>query len=700
LLPGQQEEWKITLKGKNGDKVAAELLMTMYDASLDVFASNNFWLNIYNSYYATLNWNAVGFSSASGSVFQRDWNTYSYAPYRYYDYLNWYGYSTYYYNYRYNNYYDDGDYDGVKTLSATGGNRSENKKSKDKGADSPNATMDSMENMVGEAEETVSTKNNESDNKPGLVGGEGKESGADDSRDQSKQQDLSGVKARSNMSETAFFFPHLGSNENGEVVVKFTVPESLTKWKILGLAHTKDLKIGNVMKDLVTQKELMVMPNMPRFFREGDKITLVTKISNISEGDLEGTAQLMLFDAFTMKSLDKEFGMKDSQRSFSVKKGQSTPVGWEVSIPDGEETAVPVLTNRMLVTESMPLPIRKKGSKTFTFQKLIDSKKSSTLRNHKLTLEMTSNPAWYAIQALPYMIEYPYECSEQIFTRFYANSIASHIVNSSPKIKNVFESWKTSSPEAFLSNLEKNQELKYVMLEETPWVLDAQNESERKKRVALLFDLNRMDNELATALKKLKKAQVSNGGWPWFPGMPDSRWTTQYIVTGMGHLDKLGVKNIREDNSTWNMVKDAVRYCDNRIVEDYKWIKKHYPDYKTVQHIGYFEVQYLYARSFFMDIEIKGDVKEAVDYYKDQMKEYWLKFNLKGQGLIALASHRMEMKTLATDVMKSLKEHLLSSDELGMYFKANVTGYFWYEAPIEVQALMIEAFDEVSNDQI
>ena len=720
LLPGQQEEWKITLKGKKGDKVAAELLMTMYDASLDVFASNSFWLSVYNSYYAQLNWNSNAFSANNGSLFQQDWNQYSDAPYRYYDYLNWHGYSTYYYGYRYNNYYED--YNGNSISGdgvATGGKGESAKKMKSNASSAVSADMAVEEK---EMDETVSRTRTEAGNANlGLVGGtkdaNALAAGEDFRRGADKPMDMSDVKARTNLSETAFFFPHLASNEKGEVVVKFTVPEALTKWKILGLAHTKDLRYGMVTKDLVTQKELMVMPNMPRFFREGDKITLVTKISNISEGDLEGTAQLMLFDALTMKPVDAKFNLKDSQVKFSAKKGQSAPVSWSVEVPegmgavtyrvvakagnfsDGEEMAVPVLTNRMLVTESMPLPIRKKGSKTFTFQKLIDSKKSTTLRNHKLTLEMTSNPAWYAIQALPYMIEYPYECSEQIFTRFYANSIASHIVNSSPKIKNVFESWKSSSPDAFLSNLQKNQELKAVMLEETPWVLDAQNESERKKRIALLFDLNKMDNELGSALKKLKKAQVSNGGWPWFAGMPDSRWVTQYIITGMGHLDKLGVKNVREDNSTWNMVKDAVRYCDNRIVEDYKWLKKHDPDYKTEQHIGYFEVQYLYARSYYMDVEIKGDVKEAVDYYKAQMKEYWLNFNLKGKGMIAMAGHRMEMKELALGVMKSLKEYLLSSEELGMYFKENITGYYWYEQPIEVQALMIEAFDEVTNDQ-
>jgi len=171
----------------------------------------------------------------------------------------------------------------------------------------------------------------------------------------------------------------------------------------------------------------------------------------------------------------------------------------------------------MLVNETLPLPIRDKQTKNYELKKLVKSKKSKTLKNFKLTLEFTSNPAWYALQALPYMMEYPYECTEQTFTRFYSNSIATHIVNSSPKIKRVFDSWKnTKDSKSFLSNLEKNQELKSVLLEETPWVLNATNEQERKKRVGLLFDLNKMSDELNRAFKKLEKAQVSTGAWPWF----------------------------------------------------------------------------------------------------------------------------------------------------------------------------------------
>jgi hypothetical protein len=365
--------------------------------------------------------------------------------------------------------------------------------------------------------------------------------------------------------------------------------------------------------------------------------------------------------------------------------------------------AVPVLTNRMLVTESLPLPVRYNQPKTYKLNKLLTNT-STTLTNHNLTLEFTANPAWYAVQALPYMMEYPYECSEQVFSRYYANSIATHIVNSSPKIKAVFDAWKRDAESdkgstALLSNLEKNQELKSLLLEETPWVMQAKDETERKKRLALLFDLNKMSNELGTALRKLEKAQVSNGGWPWFPGMPDSRYITQHIVTGMGHLQKLGVIDFEKDRKAWNMTEQAVRYLDNRIREDYENLKKYKADLSK-NNLGSEQIQYLYARSFFnSQIDISSNNKEAFNYYKGQSEKFWLENSRYMQGMIALALHRYATKTIPADIMKSLKENSLHSDEMGMYWKDMSGGFYWHQAPVETQALLIEAFDEVTNDQ-
>lgn len=728
LQPGQMEEWKVKIKDRKGDKLAAEMMATLYDASLDAFRPNNWYFNIYNTYYSNLYWDAgKAFGTVNAQLFQIDWNSYPSGAYRYYDQLNWFGYSNY--NYRYYDY--DGD-DG--NLSIRGGrsgfyksaapmaameektmDESENKpdNGKDRKESSKNTAHansrsigDSMGGVAGEIAD-VTTATTESGATYAWMPGSGKQ-----------QADLSNVAARSNFAETAFFYPQLETDKDGNVIIKFTIPEALTKWKMMGLAHTKDLKIGTIQKELVTQKELMVVPNAPRFFRENDNIEFSSKISNLSDKDINGVAQLFLYDATTMKDITAEIS-KNPQIQFSAKKGQSTSVSWGISVPegvgaitykvvakagsftDGEEMALPVLTNRMLVTESMPLPVRGGQTKTFTFEKLINQNNhSTTLRNHKVTLEFTSNPAWYAVQSLPYLMEYPYECAEQTFSRFYANSIASHIANSSPKIKAVFDSWKnTPDSKALLSNLEKNQELKSLMLEETPWVLDAKDETERKKRVALLFDLNKMSNELGRALIKLEKMQTSNGGWPWFEGMRDDRYITQHIITGMGHLDHLGVKDVHEDKKVWNMVKNGARYLDNRIREDYEWILKYDKEHLNDDHIGYTQIQYLYARSYFKDIPIDSRNQKAFDYYKGQAKKYWLSKGRYMEGMIALALNRYEDKTTAQAIMKSVKENALYSDEMGMYWKENYEGFYWYQAPIESQALLIEAFDEVTNDK-
>jgi uncharacterized protein YfaS (alpha-2-macroglobulin family) len=503
------------------------MMATLYDASLDAFRANYWYLSIDPYYYGQLFWNTnQGFDPEYSSLIADYWNEYVSMPYKAYDALNWFGMNWY------GGYYGSGRM--MFKSKGTGELRQEFASLEAEETISDHASFDKL------SKEAIMPSTGAVGALNGKNGLDITTAGAEDKRLQ--KVDLSAVKARTNFNETAFFYPQLKTNEEGDVIISFTIPEALTKWKMMGLAHTKDLKTGTIRNELVTQKQLMVVPNAPRFLREGDEITFTAKISNLVEKDLEGVAELKLFDAITMQPVDAKFKNKKAKRTFFVKAEQSTLVSWNISIPegiqavtykvvakaenfsDGEEKALPILTNRMLVTESLPLPVRGNQTKTFKFNKLLDSGKSTTLRHHKLTLEFTSNPAWYAIQALPYIMEYPYECSEQIFSRFYANSIASHIANSSPKIKRVFDSWKnTPGSKALLSNLEKNQELKALLLEETPWVLDAQNETERKKRVGVLFDLNRMANELDTAIRKLQEAQVSNGGWSWFKGMPDSR---------------------------------------------------------------------------------------------------------------------------------------------------------------------------------
>ena len=715
LSPGQEEEWRLKVKGNEGDKLLAEILTGMYDASLDAFV-NHYW-----SFYplrrnhSAISWN-VGrtYNSITSDRYVKH-TPYFNRAYKYYENLNWFGFNFYGYG------YGRGYYSNSYRRSKISSDREEGLE---------DDVVETEVFAIAEQTTGVTTKSGNPTTtgafktvNDGLMAGEKDEDTQDptiDSRNNTSnnQGGFEDVKVRTNFNETAFFMPQVSTDEQGNAVIKFTVPESLTRWKIMGIAHTQDLKFGSFNKELITQKELMVFPNAPRFFRDGDQVNFSVKISNISDKDLSGFTKIEFFDALTMKPINDLMKHQEIQKTFDAKQGQSTQVDWNISIPqgimaityrvkaysgnfsDGEENTLPVLTNRMLVTESMPMPINGNQKKTFVFDKMKNST-SSTLKHFKYTLEFTSNPAWYAVQALPYLMEYPYDCSEQIFSRFYANSIATFIANSSPKIKAVFEAWKNITPDALLSNLEKNQELKYIMLEETPWVLEAKGETEQKRRIGLLFDMMKMSSELEQSLDKLQKLQMSNGGWPWFKGMPDNRYITQHIVTGFGHLQNISVINIANDSKTKKMIRNAINYLDNRIREDYEYLKKHKINL-NLDNIGSYQIQYLYARSYFgKEFEISSSNKEAYNYYLNQSQKYWLNKGIYLQGMIALAQHRLGEAKVAQAIIKSLEEKSLHSEEMGMYWAGAGRSYYWHEAPIERQALFIEAFDEITkNDSL
>ena len=365
---------------------------------------------------------------------------------------------------------------------------------------------------------------------------------------------------------------------------------------------------------------------------------------------------------------------------------------------DGEEMAIPVLTNRMLVTESMPLNLRNQTTKTFKFDKLLNSGSSTTISNHALTVEYTSNPAWYAVQALPYLMEYPYECAEQTFNRYYSNTLASYISRSMPKIKTVFDQWKNLDTAALLSNLQKNEELKSALLQETPWVLDAQNENQQKKNIALLFDMVRMSAEQVKAFNTLKEMQSSNGGFVWFKGGRDDRYMTQYITTGIGHLRKLEALAGDNYQSIKTIIDKAIPYLDKAIKEDYDNLIK-YKAKLSNNNLSSIQIQYLYMRSFFPEYKVAAASQTAYNYYTGQAKKYWLSNSKYMQAMIALALHRSNDAVTPKAIIKSLKENSINKEELGMYWKEWTTGgYYWHQAPIESQAMMIEAFMDIDKN--
>jgi uncharacterized protein YfaS (alpha-2-macroglobulin family) len=414
-----------------------------------------------------------------------------------------------------------------------------------------------------------------------------------------------------------------------------------------------------------------------------------------------------------MQPLDLPFRLKDANTSFTAAKGESTTATWKINVPesiyvpvlvrivakagdfsDGEENALPVVSNRMMVTETLPLWVHGNDTKNFSFDKLRHSDTSNTLSQYKLTLEYTGNPAWYAVQALPYLMEYPYECAEQTFNRFYANALAAHIVGKSPKIEAIFRKWETVSKEVLLSNLEKNQELKSALLEETPWVMEAQDETEQKKRIAMLFETHKLARSLDATMRKLKEMQLPEGGFSWFKGMYPDRYITQYILTGMGRLQHLGVEENR--GKMKDITEKALPYLDRKMKEDYDYLVKNKVKLDQ-QNIGYYEIQYLYMRSFYSQ-PVEASCQTAFNYYKKQAAKYWPNFNAYMKGMIALSLQRFKETKEPKLIIASLKETAIQKDELGMYWMQPGYSYWWYDAPIEAQSLLVECFTEVAKD--
>ncbi len=686
LVPGEKEEWRLKIKGAMGDKLAAELLCGMYDASLDKFAANPWWSFFRIPYLHLSPFSSTTFNSGHGQFFNKDYRHPIRPADLYYDQLLWFGVGGYY-------------MDGLFAVESSGG-MDVLRSRRNKGFEGDELMfMPETFDMDASAIEKMEDNNlpNEAQEVPPMPG----------QSSSTKDVDVAVVHTRTNFNETAFFYPHLQTDNEGNVIVSFHVPESLTQWNINGIAHSKDLSIGLFKKELITKKELMAEANPPRFFREGDRIVFPVKISNMTEEAQTGEVMLEFVDALTYEKIT--LSKEDEKKSFSVAENGNLTVAWELMIPenvhavtytvkastgtfsDGESKTLPVLSNRMLVTESLPMSVRKAGNTSFEFSKLKVTK-SSTLKHHRLTLEFTQNPAWYAVQALPFLMEFPHECAEQLFSRYYANCLAEHIVNSLPEIKRVFNQWKISdNKETFLSNLEKNEELKNLILNETPWVRDAMNEKQQKENIALLFDLNKMQDELALAWHKLEKMQMENGAWPWFPGLYENRYITQHIVAGMGHLKQLGVIDIKHNPSQYEVIRQAIAYLDKEMHKDFTRLE-------IKKELSSLLVHYLYTRSFFQDIIMHDTYEIAYQHYISKAKKDWLKFNKYEQAMIALALYRHEDQKTPQDIINSLKEFIISSDEFGMYWKSG-NGWYWNQAPIEQQALMIELFEEVAKDQ-
>lgn len=520
------------------------------------------------------------------------------------------------------------------------------------------------------------------------------------------------VQIRSEFNETAFFYPQLHTDSLGNVKFSFTVPESLTRWNIKMLAHTPDLYFGQADTQVVVQKELMVQMNLPRFVHRGDTLMLTANVVNLTH---ENQTVKVTFEMLQPET-EQNISLPDvASKTIVLTPQQTRVVEWKVSqftgfdlvickvvaqsenFSDGEQKYLPILPDRILMTESLPVTVRGGQTRTFTFDNFI--RNYSKTETKRLSFEFSDQPIWYAVQALPALSSPENENAIDYLSAYYVNSLAGFIVSSYPKIAAIFDQWKTSpaNKEALLSNLEKNKELKNLLLEETPWVLEAKDETEQKKRIALLFDVNMQKNNVQQYLDKLLQFQNADGSFSWFKGMPKNRYITQEILLNLGKLRRL--TNSKFDEKLQSSVHSAINYLDLQIAHDFFELKKTNKNYLNENCIQPLQLFYLYVRSEFPEISLSDTITEAINYFSSQAEKYWKNQTLFGKATTAIIAHRNGKDQLANNILNSLEENALKSETEGMYWAQNKAGYFWNERPIAVQTAIIEAFSEIrAND--
>ena len=514
---------------------------------------------------------------------------------------------------------------------------------------------------------------------------------------------------RTNLKETAFFFPNLETDADGKVSFTFTAPDALTGWKLLMVAHDNELN-GGVLRneEIVTTKPLMCEPNPPRFAREGDNFLFAVKVTNTEDEPQKGEVSLALEDMGHPGQLG-EPGHLEAQR-FDLAPHESKTFEFRVAIPDGcgylkyvakakgdkftdgEEGVLPVLARRIFVREAVQLNARGAETKTFVLTNLVASKGSETIRSQDLTVRAVSRPAWYAVLSLPYLMEFPHECCEQTFSRYYANALGLFIANSDPRIRATFDAWKAAGAEALKSPLETNPHLKSIALEATPWIREAEHETAAHARLGDLFGENRLKEEQNRCIEKLRRERNGDGRWPWFPGGPSSDYITLYILTGFARLNHLAKVEYPD------FFADATAALDREVAEDIKERLRLERVKKYPFRVNGFDIRWLYLHSFSGVPPAKNanDVRLIVDH----LEKEWVEAGLESQALAAMGLKWCGKEKVAKEIMASIKERGVLSDELGMYWKQP---YFFsssvFAAPVSTQALIIEAFREVTQDE-
>ncbi len=686
LSPGAEETWEVTVSDYKDKPLEAGLLAGMYDVSLDEFARNSWWFSMSPSGVVgrSFSGDGHGFTSSNTGLdyfyFAELFNFSLPSDAPFFDFG--YGYRARRYKNgrgRYDDVYMCMEEAAMPMLGAT----------MQKNAVAAEGVVETVED-----EEMVEVAQQEAAPEVG-----GKEASAEPA-------------LRENFNETAFFFPQLRTNADGSATFSFTMPDALTRWRLMLLAYTKDRKTGTNEYTFTSSKPVMIMADMPRYMYDNDELWFVANVINTGDEAVTPKAKLEIFDAASMEPVDI-VASNATIAMETIQPGRSKEVRWKVKaqyglellafrftayagqFSDAEQHLLPVLSSEIFMTQTLPITVKAETEKTFDFEAIANP--DSHERDYSLTLNFSTNPVWYAVQALPYLANVNPNRAETAFYVFYANTLSSYIADNIPNLLAYIKKWQIETPDALLSQLEKDQDLKAIMLQETPWVLEAKSETEQRNRIATLFEINTIRNQQTNALKLIQQKQKYNGGWPWMDGMPESAYITTYILTGFGKLQKMGAWSSlskADQNTAEKICEKAVRYLEYDVADTYREMKrlskgKDWP-------IGSSTLAELYALSFFKEQNSDRDFAKAKKYYLESLDKEWTSFNFNQRSKGALVLYRNGNEKTAKLMIQSFKECAQKNEQIGMYWPKK---YFSFESHIATHANIMAAFAEIDQDQ-
>lgn len=553
------------------------------------------------------------------------------------------------------------------------------------------------------------------------------------------------IQMRSNFSETAFFYPQLFADKNGDVNIKFTLPESTTTWKFRALAHDKEMNNGMIQEEVIAQKQLMISPNMPRFIRKGDKGVLASVVSNLSEKTLNTKTTIEILDPDTEKVLYTESTTntleagKTAAVNFNLKTPSNSPTGGEqnlaegvyivkifteslthvdsslrplegvggpetegvsVEYSDGEQHYLAIIDNVEPVMTTKSITMIKPGTETVTTADLFPADAT----DKKLTVEWTENPAWLMLETLPYMNSQDQTTIYSKAAAYYANALGANILKAMPeKTKQTILRQNETAPvrEASASGntaaspLEKNPELKTLLLNETPWVMDAKNETERIKMLRNFYDENKLTYNQEQLIKKLKDEQKSDGGWSWCPDMQTSYWMTSEICELFVRLNNM----IGKQEATSDMLKKALNCLQKKAHEEIILWKKDEKNGVTPYIYDCYALQYVYLKALSGE-KLAGEEKKDADFVIKYLKKQERQNSLYMKAKLAIVLYYMGETKMAKEYIQSINEYSAYKELDGRYFDTRRAGYSWRDYKQPTQTMVIEALKAITpNDQ-